>query len=113
MGKVKTLGYQIYSSLQEINLQDSNKRTEIFNNLNNTDYTHVGKKEFKERGQTTGFIFSRRTAENTVEKAKTFSRFLKENYNIKYVKEITPEMAKAFLDSRNATSQKTISSYLG
>lgn len=111
MGKIKTLGYQIYSALQEINLQDSNKRTEIFNNLNNTDYTHVGKKEFKERGQTTGFIFSRRTAENTVEKAKTFSRFLKENYNIKYVKEITPEMAKAFLDSRNATSQKTISSY--
>ena len=111
MGKTKSLGYQIYSALQEINLQDPNKRTEVFNKLNNTDFCYVGKREFKERGQSTEFIFSRRTAENTVEKSKTFAKFLKENYNIKYVKEITPEMAKAFLDSRNATTQKTISAY--
>lgn len=111
MGKIKTLGFQIYSALQEINLQDADKRTDIYNQLNNTNFNYVGKKEFKEIGQTTEFIFSRRTAENTVEKSKTFSKFLKENYNIKYVKEITPEMAKAFLDSRKATTQKTISSY--
>lgn len=111
MGKIKTLGFQIYSALQEINLQDAGKRTEIFNKINNTDFDYVGKREFKERGQSTEFIFSRRTSENIVEKSKTFSKFLKENYNVKYVKEITPEMAKAFLDSRNATTQKTISSY--
>lgn len=111
MGKSKNLGYQIYSALQEINLQDSNKRTEVFNKINRTEYTHVGKREFKELGENKDFIFSRRTAENTIEKSKTFVKFLKENYNIKLVKEITPEMVRVFLDSRNATTQKTIAAY--
>lgn len=92
-------------------MQDSIKRTDIYNKMNSTDYEYVGKREFKQKGQTKEFIFSRRTAENVVEKSKTFSKFLKENYNIKYVKEITPEMAKAFLDSRNTNSQKTITAY--
>ena len=111
MGKIKSLGYQIYSALQEINLQDSEKRTDVFNILNNADFSNVGKREFKILGQNKEFIFSRRTAENTVEKSKTFVRFLKDNYNIKYVKEITPEMVIHFLDSRKSTSQKTISAY--
>ena len=111
MGKSKNLGYQIYSALQEINLQDSEKRILVFNKINGTEYTHVGKREFKELGENKEFIFSRRTAENTVEKSKTFVKFLKENYNIKLVKEITPEMVRAFLDSRNATTQKTIAAY--
>jgi len=111
MGKSKTLGYQIYTALQEINLQDSGKRIEVFNKLNDTDLLSVGKREFKELGENKEFIFSRRTAENTIEKSKTFSKFLKENYNIKFVKYITSDMAKAFLDSRNTTSQKTISAY--
>ena len=111
MGKNKSLGYQIYSSLQEINLQDTEKRVKVFNELNGTDFSYVGKKEFKERGQTKEYIFSRRTAENTIEKSKTFSRYLKENYNIKMVCEITPEMVQSFLESRNATTQKTITSY--
>lgn len=111
MGKIKSLGYQIYSALQEINLQDSEKRTDVFNILNNADFSNVGKREFKMLGQNKEFIFSRRTAENTVEKSKTFVRFLKDNYNIKYVKEITPEMVIHFLDSRKSTSQKTISAY--
>ena len=38
MGKTKSLGFQIYSALQEINLQDTGKRTEIFNKLNGTDF---------------------------------------------------------------------------
>ena len=111
MGKTKSLGFQIYSALQEINLQDTSKRTDVFNKLNDTDFDSVGKREFKELGQNKEFIFSRRTAENTVEKSKTFTKFLKENYNIKYVRDITPEMAKSFLDSRNTQNQKTISSY--
>lgn len=111
MGKTKSLGYQIHSALNEINLQDIVKRTYVFNKLNDTDFDSVGKREFKELGQNKEFIFSRRTAENTVEKSKTFVKFLKENYNIKYVRDITPEMAKSFLDSRNTQNQKTISSY--
>lgn len=111
MGKTKSLGFQIYSALQEINLQDTGKRTDVFNKLNGTDFDSVGKREFKQLGQNKEFIFSRRTAENTVEKSKTFTKFLKENYNIKYVKDITPEMVKSFLDSRNTQNQKTISSY--
>lgn len=111
MGKIKSLGFQIYSSLQEINLQDINKRTEVFNELNHTDFDSVGKKEFKDLDQNKDYIFSRRTSENTVEKSKTFTKFLKENYNIKYVKEITPEMCISFLDSRKTQNQKTISSY--
>lgn len=111
MGKSKTLGYQIYTALQEINLQDASKRIEVFNKLNDADLDSVGKKEFKELGQNKEFIFSRRTAENTIEKSKTFTKFLKENYNIKFVKDITSDMAKTFLDSRNTTSQKTISAY--
>ena len=39
MGKSKNLGYQIYSALQEINLQDSDKRTEVFNKINGTEHT--------------------------------------------------------------------------
>ena len=111
MGKIKSLGFQIYSALQEINLQDSDKRTDIFNFINGSDFNYVGKKQFKELGQSKDFIFSRRTAENVVEKSKTFVNFIKENYNIKYVKDITPEMVVAFLNSRNTNNSKTISAY--
>ncbi|MBP3606884.1 MAG: site-specific integrase, partial [Treponema sp.] len=76
-----------------------------------TCYDKVGKREFKKLGQSKEYIFSRRTAENTTEKSKAFINYIKENYNIKYVKEITPEMAKSFLDSRETSSQKTITSY--
>ena len=93
MGKSKSLGYQIHSALNVINLQESEKRTELFNKLNGTDFQYVGKREFKKLGQTKEFIFSKRTAENTTEKAKTFCTFLKENYNIKLVRDITPDMA--------------------
>lgn len=111
MGKIKTLGYQIHSALSEINLQDVDKRTEIFNKLNSTDYDKVGKREFKKLGQSKDFIFSKRTAENTAEKSKTFINYIKENYNVKFVKDITPEMVKSFLDSRDTNSQKTITAY--
>ena len=111
MGKIKSLGYQIHSALSEINLQDPNKRTEVFNKLNNTDFCYVGKREFKKLGQTKEYIFSRRTAENTTEKSKTFINYIKENYNVKFVKDITPEMVKSVLDSRDTKSQKTITSY--
>ena len=111
MGKIKTLGYQIYSALSEINLQDPDKRTEIFNSLNSTNCDKVGKREFKKLGQNKEYIFSKRTAENTAEKSKTFINYIKENYNVKFVKDITPEMVKSFLDSRNTNSQKTITAY--
>ena len=111
MGKTKSLGYQIHSALNEINLQDADKRTEIFNKINGTCYDKVGKREFKKLGQNKEYIFSRRTAENTTEKSKTFINYIKENYNVKFVKDITPEMVKSFLDSRNTKSQKTITSY--
>ena len=111
MGKIKSLGYQIHSALNEINLQDADKRTEIFNRINGTCYDKVGKREFKKLGQNKEYIFSRRTAENTTEKSKTFINYIKENYNVKFVKDITPEMVKSFLDSRNTKSQKTITSY--
>lgn len=41
MGKSKTLGYQIHSALQDINLQDTKKRVKVFNDLNGTDFTNV------------------------------------------------------------------------
>ena len=47
MGKIKNLGYQIYSALNEINLQDADKRTALFNSINHTDLNYVGKREFK------------------------------------------------------------------
>ena len=111
MGKIKSIGYQIYSALNEINLQDSDKRTEVFNKLNHTELDYVGKREFKELGQTKEYIFSKRTAENTVEKSKCFTKFLKENYGIKLAKEITPDMAIAFLKTKEGCSAKTITAY--
>ena len=75
MGKSKSLGYQIHSALNHINLQDAEKRTEIFNKMNDTEFEYVGKREFKKLGQTKEFIFSKRTAENTSEKAKNFCSF--------------------------------------
>ena len=68
MGKTKNLGYQIYSALNEINLQDADKRTALFNSINHTDLDYVGKRELKKLGQTKEYIFSKRTAENKVEK---------------------------------------------
>lgn len=111
MGKTKSLGYQIHSALNEINLQDADKRTEVFNRINGTCYDKVGKREFKKLGQNKEYIFSRRTSENTTEKSKTFINYIKENYNVKFVKDITPEMVKSFLDSRDTNSQKTITAY--
>ena len=38
MAKSKSLGYQIHSALAEINLQDKEKRTDIFNKENDKTY---------------------------------------------------------------------------
>lgn len=40
MGKSKSLGFQIHSALLEINLQDKEKRTDIFNKENDTHYKY-------------------------------------------------------------------------
>ena len=111
MGKSKSLGFQIHSALAEINLQDKDKRTEIFNKENNTHYKTVGKREFKQNKTSINYIFSKRSAENITEKSKTFTKFLKDNYNVKMVRDITPQMCIAFLDTKQGCSSKTIASY--
>lgn len=111
MGKSKSLGFQIHSALAEINLQDKEKRTDIFNKENDTNYKSVGKREFKQNKTSINYIFSKRSAENITEKSKTFTKFLKENYNVKMVRDITPQMCIAFLDSKKGCSTKTISAY--
>lgn len=111
MGKIKSLGYQIHSALAEINLQDQEKRTEIFNKENGTHFHNVGKREFKQNGTSINYIFSKRTSEVIAEKSKTFVRFLKENYNIKLVRQITPQMCIAFLDTKQGCSKKTVYAY--
>ena len=111
MGKTKTLNYQIYSALSSINLQDKEKRTDKYNQDNNTDLNSVGKREFKQNGTSKNYIFSKRSAEAITEKAKTITKFLKENYSVKMVKDITPEMCIAFLDTKQGCSNKTISAY--
>lgn len=111
MGKNKSLSFQIYSALSEINLQDKNKRIEIYNNENNTSFEEVGKQLFKKSGTSKNYIFSKRTAENITQLSKNFTSFLKENYNVKMVKNITPEMCQAFLDTKSGCSIKTINAY--
>ena len=44
MGKNKSLRYQIHSALSEINLQDTEKRTQVFNRENGTEFQRVGKR---------------------------------------------------------------------
>ncbi len=111
MGKSKSLGFQIHSALNEINLQDKEKRIEIYNREHNTDFSSVGKREFKKSGESIKYIFSKRSSENITEKSKNFVKFLKENYNVKMVREIKPEMCIAYLDTKQGCSNKTISSY--
>ena len=111
MGKSKSLGFQIHSALAEINLQDKEKRTDIFNKENDTNYKSVGKREFKQNRTSINYIFSKRSAENITEKSKTFTKFLKETYNVKMVRDITPQMCIAFLDTKQGCSSKTIASY--
>ena len=111
MGKSKSLGFQIHSALAEINLQDKDNRTAIFNKENNTHYKTVGKREFKQNKTSINYIFSKRSAENITEKSKTFTKFLKETYNVKMVRDITPQMCIAFLDTKQGCSSKTISAY--
>lgn len=111
MGKNKSLGYQIHSALSEINLQDTEKRTQVFNRENGTEFQRVGKREFKRNGTSIKYIFSQRSAENISEKSKNFVKFLKENYNIKMVKQITPQMCLEYLNTKEGCSKKTISAY--
>ena len=108
MGKSKSLGFQIHSALLEINLQDKEKRTDIFNKENDTNYKSVGKREFKQNKTSINYIFSKRSAENITEKSKTFTKFLKDTYNVKMVRDITPQMCIAFLNTKQGCSNKTI-----
>lgn len=111
MGKVKTLGYQIHTALAEINMQNQEKRTEIYNKENGTHFSSVGKREFKKNGTSINYVFSQRSAQNLAEKSKNFVKFLKENYNIKMVKEITPKMCLEYLNTKQGCSKKTVSAY--
>ncbi len=111
MGKNKSLGYQIHTALAEINMQNQEKRTEIYNRENNTHFSSVGKREFKRNGTNINYIFSQRTAQNLAEKSKNFVKFLKENYNIKMVKEITPKMCLEYLNTKQGCSKKTVAAY--
>ena len=111
MGKNKSLGYQIHTALAEINMQNQEKRTDIYNRENGTNFSSVGKREFKKNGTSINYIFSQRTAQNLAEKSKNFVKFLKENYNIKMVKEITPKMCLEYLNTKQGCSKKTVASY--
>ena len=111
MGKSKTLGFQIHSALSEINLQDKEKRIEIFNRENSTHFDNVGKRAFKQNGTSINYIFSKRSAENITEKAKNFVKFLKDNYGIKMVRDITPQMCIEYLNTKSGCSTKTVSAY--
>ena len=111
MGKSKSLSYQIHSALAEINLQDKEKRTGIFNKENDTHFSSVGKREFKKNHTSINYIFSKRSAEDIAEKSKTFTKFLKDTYNVKMVRDIKPEMCIAFLDTKQGCSSKTVSAY--
>ena len=75
MGKVKSLGYQIHTALSEINMQNQEKRTEIYNKENGTHFSSVGKREFKKMGQALT-IFSLKGLPRTWQrKAKTLLSF--------------------------------------
>ena len=63
MGKIKSLGFQIHSALLEINLQDKEKRIEIYNREHKTEFLTVGKREFKKTGESINYIFSKMSAE--------------------------------------------------
>ena len=106
MGKNKSLGYQIHTALAEINMQNQEKRTEIYNKENGTHFSSVGKREFKKNGTSINYVFSQRTAQCLAEKSKNFVKFLKENYNIKMVKEITPKMCLEYLNTKQGCSKK-------
>lgn len=111
MGKNKSLGYQIHTALAEINMQNQEKRTEIYNRENGTQVQSVGKREFKRNGTSINYVFSQRSAQNLAEKSKNFVKFLKENYNIKMVKEITPKMCLEYLKTKQGCSKKTVAAY--
>ena len=111
MGKTKSLGYQIHTALAEINMQNQEKRTEVYNKENNTHFLSVGKREFKKNGTSINYIFSQRSAQNLAEKSKNFVKFLKETYNIKMVKEITPKMCMEYLNTKKGCSTKTVAAY--
>lgn len=111
MGKNKSLGYQIHTALAEINMQNQEKRTEIYNRENGTHFSSVGKREFKKNGTSINYVFSQRSAQNLAEKSKNFVKFLKENYNIKMVKEITPKMCLEYLNTKQGCSKKTVAAY--
>ena len=51
MGKSKSFGYQIHSALNHINLQDAEKRTEIFNKMNDTDNPFLPETDEDERAK--------------------------------------------------------------
>jgi site-specific recombinase XerD len=115
MGKrIPTMDYQVYSAIQEINLTDDiEKRTDIYNELTESNLDRVGKSEFKRAGIAEKFIFSHNGVKNSMTQAKAFANWCKSEYGVKFLNQITPEMGRSFLEHKQAegVSPSTLKTY--
>lgn len=112
--RVASIDYQVYSAIQEVNLSDDiERRTDIYNDLTNSNEERVGKSEFKRQGIAQGYIFSHTAVQNSLTQSKAFANWCKAEFGVRKIGEITPSMARAFLDHKreNGASPSTLKTY--
>lgn len=114
MGKSRTLSAQFYNALQSINLADrQDKRDSAYASMTGENIENTTKKDFKDAGISSCFVFSYRSMSNTLDISKQFAKYLKMEYNITKANKITPAHAHAFLDFKasQGASDRTLLAY--
>lgn len=112
--RVASIDYQVYSAIQEVNLSDDiERRTDIYNDLTNSNEERVGKSEFKREGIAQNYIFSHTAVQNSLTQSKAFANWCKQEFGVRKIGEITPSMARAFLDHKreSGASPATLKTY--
>lgn len=99
--KLKSMDSQCYSAIQSINLvDDTEKRAEKYEELTGMQGGAVGKAEFKQDGMSQGFLFSRNAVQNSLVQSRHFANWCKQEYGVRMLKDITPNMASSFLQMK-------------
>ncbi|WP_240417528.1 site-specific integrase [Paenibacillus periandrae] len=108
MAKKKSIDSQVLSSIHAIDLasderEDSFEARKAFYEMRfdkEFQGDSIGKRAFKEQGNTKGLIWSHEGVKQAVSIGKQFANYCKETYGISHLSEITPTMAISWLDEK-------------
>lgn len=104
---------QLYFALQNINLSnDTEKRDAVYSRISGEEKENTTKKDFKEMGVSSGYIFSFSSMQNICSISKDFANFCKEQ-GINKANKIKPQIARQFLEYKQSMglSDRTLKTY--